>query len=261
MASALPGKDQLVHPFPPAVQATLKRGMGGQRFLGQYFYLLMSLLMALVVLYGFSRTIPDKLVHPAIPRPFILYLHAWVSAAWIAFFICQTAMVCMGRVRWHRVAGKFGVALGAVVFVVGIWTAIAMARFNIVHFQSRYADLTLLVSLYDITAFAVPLALAIYWRRYPERHRRLMLVATCALMAAAFGRFPIPPHVRPAVFFYAAVDSLIVLGIARDWIVTGRAHRVYVVALIAFVLCQTVVVRTIYHHSPYWLKVAHVIIG
>jgi hypothetical protein len=32
--------------------------------------------------------------------------------------------------------------------------------------------------LYDITAFAIPFALAIYWRTEPERHRRLMLVAT-----------------------------------------------------------------------------------
>jgi len=38
--------------------------------------------------------------------------------------------------------------------------------------------------------FAVPVALAIYWRKKPEFHRRLMLIASCALADAAFGRSP-----------------------------------------------------------------------
>ena len=152
------------------------------RLLERYFYFFMSLLIAVVVSYGFSRTAGERLIHPAIPRPFILYLHAALFSAWVAFFIAQSALVRTGNLRLHRRMGWFGAALGTAMFVIGIWTAIAMAQFNIAHFHAHYAGLALLVSFYDIFAFAVPFALAIYWRRRPEFHRRLMLVAACALI-------------------------------------------------------------------------------
>jgi hypothetical protein len=234
---------------------------GRARPLYQYFYFFMSLLIAAVVVLGFSRTVGEKLIHPAIPRPFVLYLHAGIFAGWVVFFISQTALVRTGNVRLHRLMGWFGSVLGAAVLVLGIATAITMARFNVRYLNSRYAGLALLVSFYDIAAFAIPFALAIYWRKRPEFHRRLMLVATCALTAAAFGRLPIPPHVRPAVFFYTCVDLLILLAVTRDWIVDRRIHRVYLYALPAFIVCQVVVVHTVYHHSPYWLTIAHTILN
>ena len=45
------------------------------RFVDKYFYFSMSLLVAAVVVYGFSHTIGDNLIHPAIPRPLLLYFH------------------------------------------------------------------------------------------------------------------------------------------------------------------------------------------
>jgi hypothetical protein len=41
-----------------------------------------------------------------------------------------------------------------------------------------------------------------------------MLVATCALTAAGFGRFP--ESILPAYLFHAGVDLLILLGVARQ---------------------------------------------
>ena len=46
--------------------------------LDQYFYFFMSLLIPAVVVYGFSFTVGKNLIHPAIPRPKILYVHAAV---------------------------------------------------------------------------------------------------------------------------------------------------------------------------------------
>jgi hypothetical protein len=71
----------------------------------------------------------------------------------------------------------------------------------------------------------------------PAFHRRLILVASCALTAAAFGRFT--PHLLPPVVLYAGVDVLILLGVARDLIVNRHIHRVYLYALPAFVLARS----------------------
>ena len=158
--------------------------------LGDYFYFFMALVIATVVVYGFSQTAEEKFIHPAIARPVVLYVHAGVFSGWVLFFIFQSALVRTGMVQWHRRIGWIGLALGIAMLVVGVETAIIMGRFNIFHFHPRYPESGLLISFFDIAAFTIPFALAIYWRKKPEFHRRLQLMATCALTAAAFGRFP-----------------------------------------------------------------------
>gem|GEM_PF-392014 len=228
------------------------------KLLQNYFYFSMSLLIAAVVVYGFSHTVNENLIHPAAPRPFILYLHAAIFTGWLLFFILQSALVRTGNVRVHRQMGWFGAGLGVAIPVVGVATAVAMTRFNMLHQRSPGSDAFLIVPLWDVTAFIIPFALAIYWRKKPEFHRRLMLIATCALTAAGFGRFP--NSVIPEHMFYAGVDVLIFLGVVRDLIVNRRIHPVYLYALPAFILGQIFVVYTYTHTSLWWMATAHAIL-
>src|SRR5580658_3013445 len=207
--------------------------------LDRYFYFFMSLLIPVIVVYGFIHTVDENLIHPAVPRPFMLYAHAAVFSGWVLFFIFQSALVRTHNVSVHRRTGWFGVALGVTIPALGVSTAITMSRFRIVQLHSTDAATFLMVPLFDIVCFSITFALAIYWRKKPEFHRRLVLIATCALTAAAFGRFP--PQFLPPVVFYAGVDVLILLGVARDLIVNKRIHRVYRYALPAFIAGQTVV--------------------
>jgi hypothetical protein len=56
---------------------------GRHLLLENYFYFLMTLLIFGIVVYGFSHTVDQNLFHPAVPRPFILYVHAAVfSDGW-----------------------------------------------------------------------------------------------------------------------------------------------------------------------------------
>jgi hypothetical protein len=50
------------------------RGFGAiaRRASSKYFYLLMSLLVMAAVVYGFSFTVEDNLIHPTVPRPWVL---------------------------------------------------------------------------------------------------------------------------------------------------------------------------------------------
>jgi hypothetical protein len=84
-------------------------------------------------------------------------------------------------------------------------------------------------------------------------------MATCALTAAAFGRFP--PQVLPPVVFYAGVDLLILLGALRDLIVIKQIHRVYAIGLPALLVAQTIVMYTVVRELPYWVKIARAILG
>jgi hypothetical protein len=83
----------------------------------------MALLIPAIVVLGFSTTINQNLIHPAIPRPFILYVHAAVFSGWLLFFLVQSALVRTHHVRWHRSTGWFGAAFGALSSIVGTATA------------------------------------------------------------------------------------------------------------------------------------------
>jgi len=225
--------------------ATARRGFG-VRLLDKYFYFGMSLLIPAIVIYGFSHTVGENLLHPAVPRPTILWFHSAVFSGWVLFFIFQSALVRSRNVRLHRTTGWFGAALGAVVPVLGVATAVTMNRFK-------------LHQLLDVSCFASTFWLAIYWRQKPELHRRLVLMATCALTAAAFGRFP--ESVLPGAWFYAGVDTLILLGVARDLIVNRRLHRVYAIGLPLFAVCQFAVIHTIITAPAWCVKIANAIVG
>jgi hypothetical protein len=242
--------------LPQRAVALKKRG----GFLAHYFYFFMTLVISAVVSYGFSFTVGRRLIHPVIARPRILYFHAAVFCGWLAFFILQSALVRTHHVSWHRKIGWFGAGMGALMPVLGVTTAIIMARFNIasLHHDAAATESFLIVPLFDMLCFSSTLALAIYWRRKPEFHRRLILVATCALTAAAFGRFP--EWLLPGEFFYGGVDLLILLGVARDLLVNRRVHQVYLYTLAAFIVGQTIVTYTAIHNLPYWTRIAHAII-
>jgi hypothetical protein len=227
--------------------------------LRQYFYLFMSLLIVAVVVYGFSFTIGKNLLHPAIPRPWILYVHATVFSTWLVFFVLQSTLVRSRKVQWHRRLGRFGVALGTLIPLVGASTAVVMGRFNTMSLHATDAESFLVVPLFDMVCFASTFPLAVYWRKKPELHRRLMLVATCALTAAGFGRFP--ERILPGRLFYVGVDLLILLGVARDLIVNRTVHRVYLFVLPLFILGQMIVTYIAYHNVPFWLRIAHAILG
>jgi len=243
-------------PVAVAQTAVAKRRSG---LLDRYFYFLMALLIPAIVVFGFSFTIGKNLIHPAIPRPSILYVHAAVFSGWLAFFLLQSALVRTHNVKWHRSIGWFGATFGALIPVIGVATAIAMARFDIAQLHQSHVEMDMMIPLWDMVAFTTTFALAIYWRQKPEYHRRLVLVATCVLTAAAFGRFP--PYLLNPVLFYAGVDLLVLFGAARDWVVCRKIHPVYLYALPVLAVGQAIVMYTNTHNLQYWLRIARAILA
>jgi hypothetical protein len=242
-----------------AKQSGARKASALSRFLIKYFYFFMSLLITAVVIYGFSHTIDHLLIHATPPRPWILWVHGIVFSGWLVFFIFQSALVRSGNVKLHRLTGWFGAGLGVLIPVLGIWTAIVMARFRIVYFHQTGVKPFFAISALDMTSFTILLWLAIYWRKRPEYHRRLVLIATCALTNAAFARFPMMP--QPHAWSYTGVDALILLGAARDLIVNRKIHAVYRYALPALIACQILAVQLAFHHPASWLKITNAIIG
>lgn len=223
--------------------------------LDRYFYFAMSLVTIGVVAYGFHFTVNENFLRPSIPRPRMLWVHATVFTAWLAFFLLQSLLVRTRNVRLHRRIGWFGLALGIAVFVVGIATTFVMVPFKRDVLHQTGGEAFMMVPLFDMLCFGSTFALAIHWRKKPEFHRRLVFIATCALTAAGWGRFP--AAILPGPFFYAGVDLLIVLGIVRDLLVNRRVHTVYRYALPAFVIGHSFVILTLLRSAHWWQSIAH----
>ena len=228
------------------------------RWVEKYFYLCMSLLIAAVVIFGFSHTVENKLIHANPRRPILLWVHAILFSSWVAFYITQSVLVRIRKVELHRTLGWAGAALGTSMVVVGPWVAVLMARFDTSQLHRANRDAFLIVPLSDMAAFAICFGLAILWRRVPERHRRLMLIATCVLTGAAFGRIAV---MHSPLSFYGGVDGLILLGALRDVAVSRRIHTVYLIAIPLLVAAQTAAAQVFLHRSAFWISIAHRLLG
>ena len=221
-----------------------------------YFYFLMSLVNAGVVFYGFSQTIDKQLIHANPMPPWILPLHAAVFSAWVLFFILQSALVRIGSVKVHRTLGWLGAELAVMLMVLGYATAISMDKFHFRQSQNPSDAAFLIIQLLDLGSFFIPFVLAIWWRKRPEYHRRLMLIATLALSDAAFRRFPFVP-VR---FAPVGVDVLILFGVFRDYLVEGEVHKVYHKALPLLIAWQVFAVVTYTHSLQWWVHIAETLV-
>jgi hypothetical protein len=208
---------------------------GLKRFLSRYFYLCISLVMAGVAAAAFGHTVDAHLLHANPPRPPLLWFHAAVFSAWIVLFVAQSALVRVRKVSVHRALGWFGAALAATMVVSGVIVSVVMLRFEITVLRRASAAKFLPVLWCDIIIFGACMALAIYFRKRPEYHRRLVFMASCQLMQATFVRFH---YIGYHDLFYPALDVLIVAGMLRDLVVDGRANRVYLRVFPAMIALQ-----------------------
>ena len=226
-------------------------------FLSRYFYFCMSLVVAGLVVWGFSRTVDTHLFHATPPRPFLLWMHATAFSTWVVFFIAQSALVRVRRVSVHRFLGWFGAGLAVTMVLLGLRVAVVMARFDISVLHQAGIEPFLSVPFYDMATFGVCMALAIYWRKRPEYHRRLVFIASITLLDAAVGRFD---FIFDHNLFYPCLDLLIMLGVVRDWFVDGRVHQVYRYALPAMILAQALTVYAWRVNPAWWQGITHSIL-
>jgi len=227
-------------------------------FLSRYFYFSMSLVMTGIVIWGFSHTVDQNLLHAKPAKPLLLWMHGAAFSTWMLFFIAQSGLVRIRKVSLHRALGWFGAALAATMVVLGCMVTVIMTRFDMVVLHQTGVDSFIMVGFWDMALFGTCVALAILWRKRPEYHRRLILVATCGLMDAGIGRFDFWFNHS---IFYIGVDLLLVAAMIRDLVVDGRIHKVYLYALPVMMVGQTITVYLWRANPAWWQATTHAILG
>src|SRR5205823_3407581 len=154
------------------------------------FYIGMTIAIAVTVFAGFARTFylrPYFQSQPLIP---LLVLHGVVFTSWLALLLTQTTLIAAKRTRTHMRLGIAGGLLAVLMITIGTTTAIIRAKSfePPPGFSSPLVFLT--IPLGDMLVFAILVGAAFYFRRRMDVHKRLMLLATIAILPAAAARLP-----------------------------------------------------------------------
>ncbi len=152
--------------------------------------------MALMV-WGFrhfylqGKAYPDRPLSPPIRT--LIVVHAVTMAAWILLFVIQSLLIVKGRRKLHMALGKIGALLAAGILVVGIKLGIEAAR--IMPPQMKIWNLSprpfMAVPVVGVIVFGAFVAAGVWFRRRPEIHRPMMLMATLSAIPAAVSRIDV----------------------------------------------------------------------
>jgi hypothetical protein len=209
---------------------------------------------ALIVFVGFARTYYLKGLFgtPALSSG-LVHLHGLVMTLWFALFVVQARLIAAHRADLHRRVGVFGALLAVLVLVVGVTTAIFAARRG---FTPGPPPLVFLaIPLGDMLVFAVLVSLGIYFRRRSDIHRRLMLLSSVGILAAAMARIPIGfiETGGPLVFF-GLTDLCVLACVVYDTVKNRRLHPAFGWGLLFIVASQPL--RLMLTSTAAWLQFA-----
>ncbi len=206
----------------------------------RYFYLVMSLVLAAIAVFGFSHTIPFDLEPPGLPV--LLKVHAAIFVAWVILFVAQPALIARRSVSAHRKLGWVGAGLACAMVLLGIG-AILFALWNHTLPFFYPPGLFLVRGFVGLTLFAGLMTSAILLRRKAGWHKRLMLCAAIVIVTPGLERaMPVPlfgsqwPYVVDSV-----LDLIALAGPALDVIRTRRVHPAYLWGVGAIIAGQLVV--------------------
>jgi hypothetical protein len=218
------------------------------------FYTGMALAAAAIVAVGFSPTFFMRGADLP-PLSTVLVVHGITFTAWIALFIVQTSLIAANRRDLHRVLGVFGAALAILVVVTGAAASIDSLRRGSAPIPGMDPRPFFAIPVHDIVAFAVLAFAAVALRKDLQMHKRLMVVTTISLLAAAIARFPLEIMLKVGPpLFYGLQDLLIVAGMLYDRAFHGRVHRAYWWGLGFMALSQALFLALA--GTPAWLAFA-----
>jgi uncharacterized membrane protein YozB (DUF420 family) len=207
-----------------------------------FFFVAHCALLA-VVLVGFGRTFYLRAFFDIGPLPTQLYVHGAILTLWFSFAVAQAWLIRSKQLQWHRRVGYVAATYAAAVVVSGMVvnshlaaTLISPAEAENIIVWGNY--LTLLM-------FALFVALGVLLRKRAEAHKRLMLLASVAIVGPALGRFPMWPIFAgglDAARNYAIGGLLLLLTslIVYDIVTRRRPHPVTWLGALATVVSLAV---------------------
>lgn len=218
-------------------------------------YVGLALLAIAIAAVGFWPTYFGPLLAGGIDKPSIIHFHAAVYVGWLALFLTQATLAATGRTASHMKLGRFAMGYGALVIAAGLIAAFGMFALRVRAGDMLAAQRSLLGPLLDMAVFTPVFAAAVYYRRKPEFHKRLMVLATTVLLIAAVGRMPFFGEPRNPLLVQLVWSAPILVAMAHDFWRHRRVSAIYACGLVVLAL-EGPFVRIPLRNSEAWGAVA-----
>lgn len=203
--------------------------------------------LIVLMLWGFQhfyfrgQAYPGRPLTPPIRT--LVILHGTSMAAWLVLLQAQALLIMTRKRKVHVMLGKIGALLAGVIVVAGFQLGIASTKVSPPEMQiwGLSPRQFMIVPLATIAIFAGLVTAGVMYRRRPELHRTLMLLATLAAIPAAVSRIdPISALYAGTVweawfgpFFATAVIAVIFLIVKS--VLTRSVDRYYAVGCVALI--------------------------
>ena len=224
------------------------------RFRERAFYTTMAFAILIVIFVGFSRTFylrpyyfPERLIP-------LLIVHGTIFSSWIILFVTQTSLVAAKNTRLHMKLGIASLVIAPLMLLVGTYTALVRAKG-----PSPLPDVNplafLTIPLGDMLIFGILFGTAYYYRKKLDIHKRLMLLASIALLPAGVARWPINFIATGGpLVFYGLADLFILPCLIFDIVTRGKPHRATVIGGLLIIVSHPL--RLIIGGTHAWLVFA-----
>lgn len=227
---------------------------------GSLFYLAMAFLAVAAVLVGFSTTYFGPVAAGQFRGPIITHIHGGLFFAWMVLFTLQPLLIRSDRRHLHRKLGLAALPLAVAMATSGIGVGLYAVRRDLAAGAGDIAYSSLIGVLIAMVLFVAFVATAILLRKRPAWHKRMILLATIAILWPAWFRFRhlMPWMPRPDIWLAVVLsDSLILVAVLRDQVLFRRVHPAYWIfgsALIADHIAEVLL-----FDSPLWRAAAKAI--
>jgi hypothetical protein len=215
---------------------SVSKPRAGRRYDNVFVSVMIALLLG-TVLFGFARTYFLAGMFRAPLANKLLHVHGAVFTCWMLVLIVQTSLVSAGRVDIHRKLGLAGFGLAGLMVILGVLAATDALSRNAAPIPPFDAKTFYAIPMGGMLLFSVLIFCAYRMRSNPAAHKRLILIATIAIMDAAIDRWPLAfvhHHHISNLFNY----SFLVFIVLYDLWSTGKLQRVTVWASLLVILIQ-----------------------
>jgi hypothetical protein len=225
----------------------------------RWFYIVMSIALVITVFAGFAPTYYLRPYFNTAPLMPLLHLHGFVFTSWLVLFVTQTTLVAAHRTDIHRRLGVAGGVIAVLMVLLGVTTALVRAKQGATPLPGISPLSFLVVPLGDMFVFSILVGAGFYYRRRPDVHKRLMLLATISILAAAIARLPFAIMRAGPPAFFGLTDVFVVICVLYDLVTLRRIHRATALAGLFIVASQPL--RLMLGGTHAWLSFAAWLVG
>lgn len=196
-------------------------------------YVWLALLMIGISVAGFWKSYFGPLAYGTLDAHWIVDVHGVIYSVWLVLFLGQALLISQGRVQSHQLVGRYvGIGWGVLMLAIGLFITLAVIVPGVGrdHEIETYSA-SLLGSLGDLVTFGGLFVAGILYRQRPAVHKRLMLLATVALLGAPVSRLDWSSMVGGGLLaFFVFVGVRLcpaVLAMVYDRWIRDSVHPVY----------------------------------